>query len=104
MYIGIELNKSANVGDVVIIKADGTGGIGAFLMTGERIGEPVGRQPEGCVDYWTMASALFDNRVLCRLAIKCGNTAILQTDSKLLAKVEAARAAQPRKTVPAYGY
>lgn len=104
MYIGIEIHGNAKPGDVVIIKADGTGGIGAFLMTGEKLGEPVGRQPEGCVDYWTMASVLYDNRVLCRLAIRCGDTAILQTDSKLLAGAESRRGFETHRTVPVYGY
>lgn len=104
MYIGIEVNEKAKVGDVVIIKSDNQGGIGAFLMTGEKVGEPVGRQPEGCVDYWAMASTLYNNRVLCRLAIKCGNTAILQTDSRLLASVSELKMKGTGITAPSYSY
>ena len=104
MYIGIEVNEKAKVGDVVIIKSDNRGGIGAFLMTGEKVGEPVGRQPEGCVDYWAMASTLYNNRVLCRLAIKCGNTAILQTDSRLLASVSELKMKGTGITAPSYSY
>ena len=104
MYIGIEIKGNAKPGEVVIIKSDNEGGIGAFLMTGEKIGEPVGRQPEGCVDYWAMASTLYNNRVLCRLAVRCGDTAILQTDSRLLASVDGVKFTGTGVKLPAYSY
>lgn len=84
MYILIDTYKQVNVGEPVVIRSDNNGGIGAFLISGEKIGYLAGAQPEGCVDYYTIAGSLYDNRVLGQVAIKCGKTVFLQTDSKLL--------------------
>ena len=85
MYILIDAYRDVKPGDVVVIKSDRAGGIGAFLIGGEKIGELSGSQPEGCLDFWTVASNLYDNRVLCDVAVKCGSTVILHTESRLFA-------------------
>lgn len=87
MYIVIDTIKNVKIGEPVVIRSDNRGGIGAFLIGGERIGELSGRQPEGCLDYWTIARSLYDNRVLCEVAIKCGDSAILSTQSRLFASL-----------------
>lgn len=87
MYILIDTYRDIKPGDVVVIKSDRAGGIGAFLIGGEKIGELSGSQPEGCLDFWTVASNLYDNRVLCDVAVKCGSTAILHTESRLFASL-----------------
>ncbi len=92
MYLSIEINKQVNLGEVIVIKSDNNGGIGAFLVSGEKVGKLASTQPEGCVNYWTVAGNIFANRVLCKVAIKTGNTAILQTESALL-----------KNAIPVYG-
>ena len=89
MFIFIEANKDVNVGEVIVIKSDNAGGIGAYLIGGERIGVLSGDQPDGCVDYWTVARNLYDNRILGKVAIKCGGAVILYTDSRLLEQKQA---------------
>ena len=39
MYILIDAYRDVKPGDVVVIKSDRAGGIGAFLIGGEKIGE-----------------------------------------------------------------
>lgn len=87
MYVFIDCNKRVKPGEPVVIRSDDRGGIGAFLIGGERIGELCGDQPEGCLDYWTIARGLYDNRVLCDVAICCGRTVILHTESRLFASL-----------------
>lgn len=87
MYILVEADRDVRLGEVIVIKSDNAGGIGAFLIGGEKIGELSGSQPEGCLNYWTVAGALYDNRVLCEVAIKCGGTLILHTESRLFASL-----------------
>ena len=99
MYILIDTFKQVNVGEPVVIRSDNNGGIGAFAISGEKIGYLTGAQPEGCVDYYSIAGSLYDNRVLGQVAIKCGNTAFLQTDSKLLRRASAPK----RMEVAGYG-
>ena len=84
MYLSIEINKQINVGEVIVVKSDNNGGIGAFLVSGEKVGKLASIQPEGCVSYWTVAGNIFANRILCKVAIKSGNSAILHTESALL--------------------
>ncbi len=85
MFIFIEATKDVKVGEVMVIKSDNAGGIGAYLIGGEKVGALSGDQPEGCVDFWTIARNLYNNRILGKVAIKCGGAVILHTDSKLLA-------------------
>ena len=75
------------------------GGIGAFLIGGERVGTLSGRQPEGCLSYWSIASALYNNRVLCDVAVRSGASAILHTESRLFASLREFR----RVEVEGYG-
>lgn len=98
MFIFIEANKHVNVGEVLVVKSDNNGGIGAYLIGGEKIGRLSGDQPAGCVDFKTVVTSLYDNRVLGRAAIVGGDAVIMQTDSKLFAP------AQTLKRVEKEGY
>ena len=77
-----------------------SGAIGAFLIGGEQVGKLSAVQPEGCLGYWTIASVLYDNRVICEAAVRSGNNMILHTESRLLA---AARPSYHRVVVEGYG-
>ena len=86
MFICAELLQNVTVGEVVIVKYDDyTKTLGAFLITGEKVGEITSNQAEGCLDFWTIVSRIGNNRVICRVVIKGGRLLILSTDSKLLA-------------------
>ena len=87
MYLFIDLEREIKAGEIVIIRSDGMGGVGAFLIGGTRIGSLSGNQPEGCLDYWTIVSTIYNNRVLCDVAIRCGTSAILHTESRLFASL-----------------
>jgi hypothetical protein len=85
MFICAELLQDVKVGEVIVVKYDNYAkALGAFLITGEKIGEIPSCQAEGCLDFWTLATRIEDNRVLCRAVIKGGRLLILSTDSKLL--------------------
>lgn len=85
MFIFIEANKDVKAGEVIVVKSDNAGGIGAYLIGGEKAGVLSGDQPDGCVDYWTVARNIYNNRILGKAVIVCGGAVIMQTDSKLLA-------------------
>lgn len=87
MYLFIDLEREVKAGEVVVIRSDNMGGIGAFLIDGSRVGSLSGTQPEGCLNYWTIASAIYNNRVLCDVAVRCGASAILHTESRLFASL-----------------
>lgn len=99
MYLFIDLEREVKAGEVVVIRSDDMGGIGAFLIGGERVGTLSGRQPEGCLSYWSIASALYNNRVLCDVAVRSGASAILHTESRLFASLREFR----RVEVEGYG-
>lgn len=84
MFVCIDLKKQVKVGEVIVIKADNRGNIGAFLVSGEQVGYLSDEQPEGCISYWTVMRNIFNNRILCQVAIKCGEAAILNTESDVL--------------------
>lgn len=86
MYICIETGVNVKPREVVVIKSDNAGGIGAYLIDGSKVGYLMAEQPDGCVSYWKVAGALFDNRVLCDVAISCDGMAILHTESRLLSE------------------
>lgn len=100
MYVCIDLFREVKTGEVVIVRSDDRGGIGAFLIGGEQIGKLSATQPDGCLGYWTIASVLYDNRVICDAAIRSGNHMILHTESRLLAS---ARPSYRRVVVEGYG-
>ena len=100
MYVCIDLFAEVKAGEVVIVRSDERGGIGAFLIGGEQVGKLSAVQPEGCLGYWTIASVLYDNRVICEAAVRSGNHMILHTESRLLA---AARPSYHRVVVEGYG-
>lgn len=88
MYIMIRTINSQEVaaGDVVVLKADPQfGQIGAFEIGGGVVGYAAERQPEGCLDMWTMMSRIRDNRVLCKVAVSMPGTVILATESPVFA-------------------
>ena len=99
MYLFIDLEREVKAGEVVVIRSDNMGGIGAFLIGGTRVGSLSGNQPEGCLDYWTIACAIYNNRVLCDVAIRCGTSAILHNESRLFAGLKNFR----RVEVEGYG-
>ena len=84
MYICIDLIEEVNVNDIVVIKVDGKGGIGAYAIGGKQVGTLAKESPEGCLSYWNIASNIFNNRILCKVAIKCGDAVILSTESRAL--------------------
>lgn len=100
MYICIDLFREVKAGEVVVVRSDERGGIGAFLIGGEQIGKLSNVQPEGCLGYWAIASVLYDNRVICDAAVRSGNSMILHTESRLLAS---ARPSYKRVLVEGYG-
>ncbi len=100
MYVCVELVKEVKVGEVVIVKSDGRGGIGAFVLGGEQVGRVCSDQPDGCVRYWSIAGVLFDNRVVCDAAVRSGRHMLLHTESRLLA---ASRPIFRRVEVEGYG-
>ena len=86
MFICAELLQDVKVGEMVIVKYDDyTKTLGAFLITGEKVGEITSNQAEGCLDFWTIVTRIGNNRVICRVVIKGGRLLILSTDSKILA-------------------
>ena len=85
MYICIDLIEEVKVNDIVVIKVDGQGGIGAYAIGGKKVGTLAKECPEGCLSYWKVASNIFNNRIICKVAIKCGDAVILHTDSRALA-------------------
>lgn len=89
MFVLIDTCKEVKVGEPVVVRSDNMGGIGAYAISGEKIGMLTGAQPDGCVDYWAIAGSLYDNRVLGTVAIKCGSSVFLSTDSRLLARATA---------------
>ena len=84
MFICAELIKDVKIGEIIVVKNDVFGsGIGGYLISGEKVATVSSRQADGCVDFWTIASNIENNRVLCHAAIKGGRLLILSTDSKV---------------------
>ena len=105
MFICAELLQDVKVGEIVIVKYDDYAKcLGAYLITGEKVGEISSHQAEGCLDFWTLATRIENNRVLCRAVIKGGRLLILSTDSKLLSGEYSASAPNvcARSQSPAY--
>ncbi len=85
MFICAELLQDVKVGEMVVVKYDNYGKtLGAYLITGEKIGEIATKQADGCLDFWTIATRIENNRILCHAVIKGGRLLILSTDSKIL--------------------
>ena len=84
MNILLDAIQEVSIDEPLVIRSDNLGGIGVYAISGELVGYLAGSQPEGCIDYFTIASSLFSNRVLCKVAIKCGRNVFLSTESKLL--------------------
>ncbi len=84
MYLLIDLKKNVAAGEPIVIRSDYMGGIGAFMMSGEKVGELSGAQPDGCAEYHAIAGYLYENRIFGKIAIKSGNAAFMYTDSVCL--------------------
>ena len=84
MYLLIDLFKNIPAGEPVVIRSDRLGGIGAFCMNGEKVGELSGVQPEGCAEYHKVIGYLCDNRIFGKIAIKNGNSAFLYANGVCL--------------------
>ena len=85
MFICAELLQDVKVGEIIVVKYDNYARkLGAYLITGEKIGEISSHQAEGCLDFWTLATRIDNNRILCKAIIKGGRLLILSTDSKIL--------------------
>lgn len=86
MFICAELLQDVKIGEVIVVKYDAnTNGLGAFLITGEKVGQITSHQADGCIDFWTIATRIENNKILCHAIIKGGRLLILATDSRLLA-------------------
>lgn len=86
MNICANIITNVEIGEVVVIKKDRAGVLGLYLIGGEMVGTVLGRQPDGCVDFWSIAAASSDNRILAKVSIKCGKIVFLNTDSKALSR------------------
>lgn len=84
MFVCADIFKDVKIGEVLIVKYDEySGSVGVFLVGGEKVGEISSRQAEGCIDFWTVASRIGNNRVLCKAVIKGGRLLIMSTDSRV---------------------
>ena len=84
MFICAEMIRDVKIGEMVIVKNDTYGkGLSAFLITGEKVADITSNQADGCLDFWTMATRIENNRVLCTAVIKGGRLLILSTQSRV---------------------
>ncbi len=86
MFICAELLQDVKIGEVIVVRYDEySRSLGAYLITGKKVGEITSHQAEGCLDFWTLATRIDNNRILCKAIIKGGRLLILSTESKILA-------------------
>ena len=86
MYMIFHSMAKARVdaGEPLVVKYDARfGRVGAYDVGGERHGYLADRQPDGCVDEWTVYSQIGDNRVLGRAAVIMDGVIIFQTDTEV---------------------
>ena len=103
MFICAELLQDVKVGEVVVVRYDEYNkGLGAYLVSGEKVGIVASHQAEGCLDFWTLATKIENNRVLCRAVIKGGRLLILSTESRLFAADVAEPAVCRKQEVPLF--
>ncbi|MBO5223923.1 MAG: hypothetical protein J6C23_05365 [Clostridia bacterium] len=103
MFICAELLQDVKVGELIVVKYDEySKTLGAHLITGEKVGEISSQQAEGCLDFWTIASRIEDNRIICHVVIKGGRLLILSTESKILSGEYSRPAPCIKQEVPAH--
>ena len=86
MYFCILSDKNISAGETLVLGTNSRGDLVCCLIEGTFVGYVSAKQPEGCLDFWEIASSVGKNRVLCKVAIKAGRVLILQSDSKLFAR------------------
>lgn len=82
MYFCIAALTNVSVGEMAILKRGQGGELGCYLLDGTYIGYVCGRQPEGCMDFWEMASEIGSKKIICNVAIKANRVFIMKTDSR----------------------
>lgn len=86
MYFCIMTEKNVKAGEVMVLKCNRWGELGCCLIDGTFIGYVCDKQPEGCMSFWDIASAVGASRVLCNVAVKAGKVLIMNSDSKIFAR------------------
>lgn len=84
MYFCITTEKNVKAGEVMVLKCNCRGEMICCLIDGTFVGYLCDRQPDGCLGFWEIASAIGSERVLCNVAVKAGKVLIMHTDSKIL--------------------
>ena len=84
MFICADIVCDVKIGEVLVVKYDDYAkSVGVYLIGGQKVGEVSSRQAEGCIDFWTVASRIGNNRVLCKAVIKGGRLLIMSTESRV---------------------
>ncbi len=99
MYFCIAALINVNVGETAILKRGTDGELGCYLLDGTYIGYVCGKQPEGCLDFWEMASLLGSKKIICDVAIKANRVFIMKTESRVFVKT----ADVSRSEIESYG-
>lgn len=82
MYFCIMSNRNLKVGEVAVLKFGNDGQLGCYLIDGTFAGHVCARQPEGCMSFWEIASAVGNKKIISFAAIKAGKVIIMQSNSK----------------------
>ena len=86
MYMTFSTIAKARVaaGEPMVVKYDNRfGRVGIYDVGGELHGYFADRQPDGCIDDWTVYSQIGDNRVLGRAAVIMDGVIIFQTNTEV---------------------
>ena len=91
MFFCIMAIRNIKIGEVAVLKRNPRGELACYLIDGTYIGYVCGKQPDGCIGFWDMASAVGDKRILCTVAIKANNLLIMNTQSKAFVRQDMRR-------------
>jgi hypothetical protein len=83
MYFCVMSEKNISAGETLVLGTNSRGDLVCCFIDGTFVGFVSAKQPEGCMNFWDIASSVGKNRVLCKVAIKAGRVLILQSDSKV---------------------
>lgn len=83
MYFCVMSEKNISAGETLVLGTNSRGDLVCCFIDGTFVGYVSAKQPEGCMNFWDIASSVGKNRVLCKVAIKAGRVLILQIDSKV---------------------